>query len=202
MTDYIPDFLDACQEIDRLGLSLCSSGNLSFRAAEDMALITGTGTWFGKMSPEKISISRISDQELINNVKPSVESRFHLGILNDQPEINAVLHFQSPYATAIACGKTLPDNFNVILEVPFYIGDPIMVDFLPPGSEELANAVREASCKSAMVIIQNHGMVTTGKSLSDVIQKAAFFELACSVLVKQGNPSFISQEMVARLVTA
>ena len=202
MTENIPDFLEACQEIDRLGLSLCSSGNLSLKVADDTALITGTGTWFGKITAEQIAVCKISSQELINNVKPSVESRFHLGILDDQPDVMAVLHFQSPYATAIACGKTLPDNFNVILEVPFYIGNPVMIDFLPPGSQELANSVMDASRKSAMVIIQNHGMVTTGKSLSDVIQKAAFFELACSVIVKQNNPSFITKEMITRLITA
>ena len=202
MTEQIPEFLEACLEIDRLRLSLCSSGNLSYRAANDTALITGTGTWFGKMTPENIAVCKISTQELINDVKPSVESRFHLGILSDKSEVNAVLHFQSPFATAIAAGKTLPENFNVILEVPFYIGQPIMVDFLPPGSQDLANSVIAAARKSAMVIIQNHGMVTTGKSLSDVIQKAAFFELACQAIILQQKPEYITQKMIKQLVTA
>ena len=202
MKEQIPEFLDACIEIDRLNLAMCSSGNLSCRAAEDTALVTGTGTWFGKMTAEQISVCKISTQELINDVRPSVESKFHLGILNDQPEINAVLHFQSPNATVVAAGKNLPENFNVILEVPFYIGKPVMVDFLTPGSKELADAVKAAARESQMILIQNHGMVAIGNSLKDVIQKAAFFELACKVIVSQPNLSYISEEMIASLTTA
>ena len=34
-----------------------------------------------------------------------------------------------------------------------------------------------------LALLRNHGQVVVGKSLDDAIQRAVFFELACTVLV-------------------
>ena len=118
---------------------------------------------------------------------PSVESRFHAGILRERPGVDAVLHFQSPCATVLACCELAGVDFAVIPEIPYYIGPVAIVPYLPPGSPELAEAVVEAMTRHGLAVLQNHGQVVAGKTLDDAIQKAAFFELACEVVLRGGE---------------
>ncbi len=202
MKDIETEFIAACHEVDRLGLAFCSSGNMSLRADNGRVLLTATGSWFGRIGRESIAICDLETGKQLGTVRASVESRFHLGILREKPEVNTVLHFQSPYATAIAVGRSLPDNFNVILEMPYYIGDPVMIDFLPPGSQQLADSVVNAASRSAMIVIRNHGMVTYGKNPDEAIQRAVFFELACKVMAHQGDLSYITPAMISQMTNA
>jgi len=98
-----------------------------------------------------------------------------------------VLHFQSPYATAVACIEPSFDNFNVIPEVPYYIKSIKRIPFYPPGSKELANAVIEAAKSHNMIIMQNHGLVTRAPNLDLLLKRALFFELACKILFIGGK---------------
>ena len=63
--------------------------------AEDMVLLDGE---------EKV---------LAGKYKPSVETPLHLGIYKKRPEINAIVHVHSLYATAFAVAR---QNIPVILE--------------------------------------------------------------------------------------
>ena len=115
--------------------------------------------------------------------KPSVEMGFHAGILQSRTEVNVVLHFQTPCATALASRQIENVNYFVIPEVPFYIGPVARVGYSQPGSEILAKAVTGAMRTHDMVTIANHGQVTVADNFAHAIQKASFFELACEIIV-------------------
>jgi ribulose-5-phosphate 4-epimerase/fuculose-1-phosphate aldolase len=182
-------FVAACHKAAEYGLVSCSSGNLSWRVEPDTALLSATGSWLGELTAEQVAVCQISAGQCMNGKIPTCESVFHLGILKNRSDVNVVLHFQSPYATALACGQTETVNFNVIIEVPIYIGTPAIVPYRPPGSGQLAQAVIEAFRKpqTHLAILKNHGLVSTGKDFNDAIQKAVFFELACKILLTNPN---------------
>jgi len=177
-------FVKACHKVAQYGLVSCSSGNLSWRTGPDTALLSASGSWLAELTPEQVAACDSDTGRCINGKVPTCESVFHLGILKTRAEMNVVLHFQSPFATAIACGDPENINFNVIIEVPLYIGTPVTVPYLPPGSEELAQAVIDAfkDSQANMAVLKNHGLVTAGKDFNDAIQKAVFFELACRIV--------------------
>lgn len=56
-----------------------------------------------------------------------MESGFHFGVLRERPDVNVVLHFQSHYATAVACMKNRPTNLNVTAEIPCHVGSEVPV---------------------------------------------------------------------------
>ena len=185
-------FIKACQKAASFDLFRCSSGNISWRFDDKHIALSTSRAWLANLTPEQIAVCRVNDGVCVNNKRPTVEINFHLGILRNRTDLNIVLHFQSQYATAIACGNPSDYNFNIIPEIPFYIGNVAIVEFLPPGSTELAEAVIEKMKTHDMVIMRNHGLVTAGKNFDDTIQKAVFFELACSVLLTQPNPVCIN----------
>ncbi len=183
----IEQFLQQAHRVGDAGLTICSSGNISWRIGED-ALISGTGSWVPSLQKEKVAICRIATGESLNGVKPSMESGFHLGIMRERADVNVVLHFQSPYATTVACMAELPQNFNVTAEIPCHVGSEIpVVPYFRPGSSELAEHVKEALKAHNSCLLRKHGQVVCGKDFDEAFERAMFFEMACRIIILSGG---------------
>lgn len=188
----IKEFIEAGKYINDKDLIRGSSGNLSYRNGEDGVAITRTGAWLGKLT--ELDISYLDLEKGINQhidlPKPSSEHLLHLLTLKRRPEINAVLHFQSPYFTALSSNRNLISeincDINVIPEIPYYIGIIGVIPFYMgfPGSEALAINVSNTFFTPSVnaIILENHGGVVIGKTFDDAIQKALFLELAAQII--------------------
>jgi len=198
----IKAFVAACHKVAEYGLIRCSSGNLSWRIGKNLALLSASRSWLGELNDSQVAICELDSEKCINGKTPTVETRFHLGILKQRPEMNVVLHFQSPFATAIACGDPSRYDYNVIIEIPVYVGDPAVIDYFMPGTEPLAQKVIEAMRDHDMAILRNHGLVTCGKDFNDAIQKAVFFELACQILLAQPKANALPPDALPPLRAA
>jgi len=183
----LDEFLQACHTAARRGLMRCSSGNLSRRLDNDRMIATATRSWMENISEKQVSLCRISDGVLLGGPRPTVEIGFHAAILKERRDVNVVMHFQTPCATALACQGRGAINYFVIPEIPFYIGHVARVPYLLPGSKELAKAVSGAMKDHDMVVMGNHGIVTVAADYTHIIQNAEFFELACHVIVHSGR---------------
>ncbi len=189
----IPDtligtFVEACHRVAAHRLVRCSSGNLSWRLDDSRFLVTASGSWMASITPDQVSVCCTADGGLLEGGRPSVEAGFHAGILRSRPDTDAVLHFQSPCATTLGCRTDAASiNYAVIPEVPVYIGSIANVPYILPGSPELAGAVVHAMQTHDLAVLTNHGQVTVGSSLDAAIQNAAFFELACQIILHGGD---------------
>ena len=181
-------FAAACRRVGAMSLVRCSSGNLSWRVGGDLMLAKPSRVWMSDLRSDQVSVCRISDGAHLSGPKPTVEILFHAGVLRARPDMNVMLHFQTPFATTLACIRR-KKNFFVIPEIPFYIGEIAEIPFLQPGSEELALAVIDALTNHDMVLMRNHGQATVGRDFDHAFQNAAFFELACEILVRAGPES-------------
>lgn len=180
---HIEEFIAQAHRVGDAGLTVCSSGNLSWRIGDEV-LISGTGSWVPTLSKEKVARCKLETGEVMNGVKPSMEHVFHLGVLRERPDANVVLHFQSPYATAVACMKHIPFDFNVTAEVPCHVGADIpVIPYYRPGSPELAAAVVDAMKDHNSVLLQKHGQVVCGKDFDQAFERAMFFEMACRIII-------------------
>ncbi|GHT07490.1 aldolase [Bacteroidia bacterium] len=200
--EQIQAFLDVAHRAGNQKLMLCSSGNLSWRMGDDLAMISGTGSWLPTIREENIAVCRISDGQSVEGPRPSIESTFHLGILRSRKDVNVVLHFQSPFATTVACMKDRPTDFNVTAEIPLHVGREIpVVPYCRPGSPELAKAVTEAMQDHNSILLAKHGQVVCGKDLDDAFQKAVFLEMACEIIVRAGKDNYttLTEEEIADL---
>lgn len=190
MTDtshpLIEEFLAACHQAAAQGLMRCSSGNMSCRLDETQMLATASRSWMADITADQISVCRIADAAPLSGPKPTVEISFHAQILRQRPDVNVVMHFQTPHATAVACRDDEIDFF-VIPEIPFYIGPIARVPYLPPGSSELSDAVAAAIQDHDLAIMNNHGLVTVAADYAHAIQNAVFFELACEIITHAGE---------------
>lgn len=201
---HLEEFVSAAHRAAQQGLVLCGSGNLSWRIDDECMLITATRTWLGDMSKDQVAICRIQDGASLNGKVPSIEIGFHRAILDERQDVNVVLHFQSPYATALACRKTQQsDSFFVIPEIPYYIGPVAVVPYMAPGSYDLARAVTSAMREHDLAVLRNHGQVTVGRDFQETFQRAIYFEFASAIYLRAGdNVEFLGEKDINSLYRA
>lgn len=195
----IDDFVKAAHLVEHYKLVRCSSGNMSCRCDDGQVLVSASGSWLGMLERQQVAICELKTGKSLNGVRPSVEINIHTGILSGRDDVNVVLHFQSPFAAAVACSSVIEYDFEVIIEVPLYIGRPAVVGYNPPGSDELAGQVVAAAQSHDMVILKNHGMVTVGTDYRAAIEKAAFFELACQILLTNPDAGPLGHDQIKHL---
>ncbi len=183
----IEEFVRQAHRVGDAGLTICSSGNLSWRLPNGEVLLSGTGSWLPELKPDRVSVCDLATGEVLNGVKPSMESVFHMGVLRERPEMNVVLHFQSPYATAVACMKDRPATFNFTAEMALHVGEEIpMIPYLRPGSAPLAQNVIDAMREHNSVMLLKHGQVVCGEDFDHAFERAMFFEMGCRIAVLNG----------------
>ncbi len=184
----IEEFVRQARRVGDAGLTICSSGNLSWRLPNGEVLLSGTGSWVPELTPDRVSVCDLATGEILNGVRPSMESVFHMGVMRERPDVNVVLHFQSPYATAVACMKTPPTNLNFTAEMALHVGETIpMIPYTRPGSPELASQVVDAMREHNSVMLLKHGQVVCGPDFDHAFERAMFFEMGCRIAVLNGS---------------
>lgn len=200
---YFKEFISAAKQVAGRNLVICGSGNLSWRIDNKRMLITAKGAWMSEVTEDEIAICRIADSDSLNKKDPSIEAGLHSAIFKERGEINAILHFQSLDATAIACSDKPERDFFLIPEIPYYIGSTGIVPYKNPGSDNLVKAVTNAIRCHNLLILKNHGLITIGRDFREVIQRAAFFELACGIILHNGGKvNKLSKKAISFLVNA
>ncbi len=163
------------------GLAWGTSGNISLRMDDEHFLISASGAWLGRLTPEQTALCSLL-HERFEGAKPSVETPMHRAIYRNRPEAQVVVHVSPPYTTLVACSSIeVPTDLNV--ENIFYLGRIARVPYIHPGTHQLADAVGEAVREHETVILSNHGVITFHQSVPEVLMRVESFEMSCRILV-------------------
>ena len=179
MTDLRTQLYAAVMEMERRGLVAGSSGNASVRLAPvdtgERYLITPAGLPYEHMKPADLVEVDENIEPVTGDGIPSTESALHLGIYHRRPDVGAVVHTHSLYASVSAVvGKPIPP---IVDEMVVYLGGPVEVaEYGFPGTEELAEAVAEALGDRRAVLLRNHGMCTVGVTAEEALRNAVLVE--------------------------
>jgi L-fuculose-phosphate aldolase len=154
--------IDACREMNRLGINQGTSGNISLRHDDGM-LITPTSVPYDDMRPDQIVFMKL-DSAPAAGQRPSSEWRFHRDILNARPEVNAVVHAHPPFATILAImGIEIPAVHYMIACAG---GETIRcAPYATFGTEELSRHAVAALEDRSACLLAHHGLIVAGASL-------------------------------------
>ena len=102
------DIIAACLWMNSSGLNQGTSGNISVRHGDSM-LISPSGVPYEQLEPDDIVAMTLSGEygsyvATGANV-PSSEWRFHLDIMRARPDVGAIVHTHSLYATVLGCAR-------------------------------------------------------------------------------------------------
>ena len=177
--------LDASREIAAKGLVVGAAGNVSVRLGgegDELLAITPSRKSYLEMAVDDIQIIDFDADSIEGDQVPSVESMMHIGAYRRRPDVRAVVHTHSVYASVLAvAGLELPP---IIDEMVMSIGGEVAVtEYAFPSSEELAENVSEALCERNAVLLANHGVVGVGADLREAITVCELVERAAHVYV-------------------
>jgi L-fuculose-phosphate aldolase len=166
----------ACREMNASGINQGTSGNISARLGDSM-LITPSGVSYDEMAPRDIARMPIAGEygSWEGPLTPSSEWRFHLDIMRARPEVGAVVHTHSTYATTLAiCGREIPAIHYMIAAAG---GPSIRVArYATYGTKELSDNALTALEGRTCCLLANHGLIATGPSLGRAMWLAVELE--------------------------
>jgi L-fuculose-phosphate aldolase len=192
--------IDACRSMNALGINQGTSGNISLRHDTGL-LITPTSVPYETMQPEQIVFMDL-DGSFDPAQRPSSEWRFHLDILKARPEVDAVVHAHPPYSTILAImGLEIPPVHYMIAVAG---GDTIRcAPYATFGTQELSEHAVKALEDRLACLLEHHGMIAVGPSLS----KAMWLAVEVETLARQyhgclqiGTPRLLSKAEIKNVL--
>ena len=183
--------IDLCLLMNSSGLNQGTSGNISARH-EGAMLITPSGIPYEKLMPKDIAKLSLDNDDIDwdGPYKPSSEWHFHKAILQDKPELNAVVHTHSTLATVVSIAR---DNIPAChYMIAAFGGNSVRcADYETFGSPELSASINKAMVDRSACLLANHGMIAAGKDLDNAMWAAVELE----TLSKQYYYSKLSGDM-------
>jgi L-fuculose-phosphate aldolase len=163
-----------------------NDGNISCRVAPDIIWITPTGVSKGFMSADSLIKMRLDGAILRSGpLKPSSESKIHLGLYGGNPGIMGVTHAHPPVCTSFAIAGMSLDR-AVYPEAIVNLGVVPCVPYEPPGSQKLAESVVPYCRDYNAVLLANHGALSWGSSLMEAFYRLEAMEHYAAILLYTG----------------
>ena len=160
------------------GYATGGAGNLSLKLPDGNFLATPTGSSFGRLVADRLSVVDIEGKHLSGD-RPSKEVAFHLAIYKNKPECNAIVHLHSTYLTALSCLQGLDPENAIAAFTPYYVmrvGKLPVVPYLRPGDPRIAEELAKLAKNSRAFLLANHGPVITGSDFIDAVDNAEELE--------------------------
>ena len=165
-----------CLQMNATGLNQGTSGNISARY-KDYMLITPSGIPYEELKPEDIARMKVDSDDFVwsGPSKPSSEWHFHRAILQAKPDIHAVVHTHSTFATVLSIARDdIPACHYMIAA---FGGNSVRcARYETFGTPELSVSMLTAMENRSACLLANHGMVAGGKNLDNAMWAAVELE--------------------------
>ncbi len=159
--------LEGALALAREGLSPGSSGNLSFRRGRGF-VVTPSGVAPEALDAPSLVRLALDGRVLHGALPPSSEWPLHAAVYRARPDVGAVVHCHSPYATTLACARRAipPLHYMIAVAAPDEVPCARYEAF---GSEALADAAVEALGARRATLLANHGQIAAGRDLAHAL---------------------------------
>ena len=188
----------------RTGLVTGTSGNVSVRTPEGDVLVTPSGVDYEEMRPDDVVLVDLDMNVLEGSLVPSTETPMHTGIYKARPNVDAVVHTHSRFATTLAClGWEIPP-VHYMLTTLGPDGRVPLGPYTLYGTEELANHAANALGDSHNAcLLANHGTITVGTHPEQAFSRTVVLEEMAEVYYRArlaGEPVLLDGDQVAEVV--
>jgi ribulose-5-phosphate 4-epimerase/fuculose-1-phosphate aldolase len=178
------DLCCAARLLYRFGLSVGNAGHLSITAGENRMLVNRFGPSFATMTPADVLTMDFNGNVLEHDpsIRPYVNETIHLhGVIHRyNPHIAAVAHTHPPNTVTWTTFRKLPQTFD---QESCLLADEIAIvdeDFTGLAqSEDRVRPYALALGKKPVVLLPNHGAITSGPSIQSALFRMMLLEGIC-----------------------
>ncbi|WAU80487.1 class II aldolase/adducin family protein [Streptomyces sp. Qhu-G9] len=180
------------------GLVVGTSGNVSVRVG-DTVLVTPTGVPYDRLTPEDVCGVSLDGRHVLGPLVPTSETPMHLAVYR-ATGARAVVHTHAVHATAVS---TLVGELPLVHYMAADLGGPVRVaPYATYGTEKLAENMLGALRDRTACLLQNHGTLAHGATLSQAYDRTAQLEWMCRVWLTASSvpgltPTLLTEAQVA-----
>ncbi len=173
---YKQEVIEAARFMQKCGLVTASWGNVSVRPkGDDILVITPSGMDYEELRYSDMVALDFNGRVLQGERIPSSEYRLHCRIYEHRPDVLAIVHTHSVFASAFAAAqRPIPVITEELAQIN---GGPVEVAaYNFPGSPGLAESCVRALGQRSAVLLANHGLVGTAPTLSEALKVCRIVE--------------------------
>lgn len=179
MSDPRSELLKAAKDISDAGLVTGCAGNISIRLPGGRVLIKAAGTRLSDFTQNDISVIDMAGELAEAGPAPSTEYRVHLAIYAVRPDVNAIVHTHSVYASVL--GYLEQPLMDMNPETTEVVGEAGFVAPMPHGTQELADAVADVFIAKNAAFMVKHGPIVAAATMREAVDRALYFEEAAKM---------------------
>ncbi|WNR45773.1 class II aldolase/adducin family protein [Paenibacillus roseipurpureus] len=184
------------------GLVVGPGGNISASEGGRM-LISPSGFDLAEIQPEQWCVVDIESGQLeANSLRPSSEITMHLDAYRVRPDMTAIVHTHP--ANCIALGLIARELPFMFPDQAALIGSMEFIDYVVPTTQKLADAVAAKIIHSDTLLLENHGLVTSGKNLREAYYRTEIMEESARIYLLASAirlPKVLTKEEVYEIQT-
>ena len=159
-------------------------------------VVTPSGLDYERLTPDDMIVTDMDMNLVEGKYRPSVALNLWIGFMRTRPELNAVVHTHSPYATAFSVAY---QSIPVITEtMADWFGQPVPVTrYLSVEDPEFPILPIKVMGDGYAILLGNHGPITVGKTLEHALERAVTLEEAArtySITRTIGAPVTLTEE--------
>jgi L-fuculose-phosphate aldolase len=181
------------------GLTHGTGGNLSvFNRGEGLVAVSPSGIGYMEVRPEDVVLVSPKGAAVEGDRRPSSETPLHLAHYRARPDVGAVVHTHSVFATTIAVLRWEIPPLHYLVG---FAGNKVpLAPYATFGTEELARVTVQAIGDRNAVLMANHGALAVGPDLASAFATAEIVELMAQVFYQAkciGEPTLLSEDEMA-----
>jgi len=168
--------VNATRMLDRLSLNQGLAGNLSLRQDPPGMLITPTGMGPGVLTAEDMVAVDFDGSQEPGQRRPSSEWCLHARVYQARPDLKALVHTHSPYATALACLEREIPAFHYMVAMAGGTRIPCAAYATFGGSGLAEQCLNALGTRLRACLMAHHGLLAGGESLDAALNLAVAVE--------------------------
>ncbi|MEU5044414.1 class II aldolase/adducin family protein [Streptomyces griseorubiginosus] len=192
------ELVDTARRTVSDGLVVGTSGNVSVRVGSTV-LVTPSGVPYDRLTPADLTGVDLQGHQVLGTLVPTSELPMHLAVYRST-DARAIVHTHAVHATAVS---TLVPELPAIHYMTGALGGPVRVaPYATYGTDELAENMLRALTDRTACLLQNHGTIAYGASLSQAYDRTAQLEWMSHLWLTARSvpgltPHLLTEEQVA-----
>ena len=185
------ELCDANCAIIRRRLAVLTWGNVSCRVDSSRILIKPSGVPYETLTAQDMVLVDMQGRVLDGNLRPSCDTPTHLEIYRTFPQVRAICHVHSSYATAFAqaglpispLGTTQADSFAGAVPITRQLTpQEVEQDYeLSTGRVIVETLAGSDISRVPGILVRQHGVFTWGSSASEAVEHAYILEQVAKI---------------------
>ena len=168
------EIVRVAQLLRERGLAVGTSGNVGARLDDGRIAITPSTMDYDEMTPDDIVLVGADGSPSEGRHRPSSELSLHVAVFAARPDVRAIVHSHSPFATTFAAARRPVPAAHYVLALLVCPGrDTLRVaEYATFGTKALARNAVAALGGDHAVLLANHGAIAVAGTLRSALGRA------------------------------